>query len=155
MATTAATAAAKTDCINETFREIGSADGSDMPRWTGDKAGKAAGIAAWEYHVASALLRLAEKRRDAAIRAAIKVGVMFDHSAKPLPAGSSRVVYRGPIVEIAVAVADGGRIGLMVDNFVADLVKAKVDPKLIERLRRRHRTETAPAHSFTSSLVTR
>lgn len=155
MASTVATATAKTDCIIDTFTGIGKADGSDMPRWSGDKADKAAGEAAWEYHVASALLRLAENRRTAAIKAAIKLGVMFDHKKEPLPAGSNRVVYQGPIVEIAVAVADGGRAGLFVDGFVADLVKAKVDPKLVERLRLKNRTETAPSHSFTSSLVTK
>lgn len=155
MATTAATAAAKTDCINGTFREIGNGAGSAMPRWPGDAVEKPRGVAAWEYHVASALLRLAEKRRDAAIKEAIRAGVMFDHEKTPAAAGTQRVVYAGPIVEIAVKVADGGRAGLFVDGFVADLIKAKVDPKLIERLRAKHRTETRPSHAFTSSLVTR
>lgn len=155
MALDAGKAATKTRAIADDFDLIGKADGSAMPRWPGDKVEKPRGEAAWEYHVASALHRLSETRRNAAIKEAIRAGVMFDHEKTPAAAGTQRVVYAGPIVEIAVKVADGGRAGLFVDGFVADLIKAKVDPKLIERLRAKHRTETRPAHGFTSSLVTR
>ena len=156
MPTPASIAAAKTESISEHFQEIGkTADGSEMPRWTGDKALKAQGETAWEYHVASALLRAAEKRRNDAVKAAIKAGVLFDHKESPLPAGSSRVVYAGPIVEIVVKVADGGKVGVNHDAYVEDLIKAGIDQKLLARLAKKHRTETAPSHTFTSSLVMR
>lgn len=151
---TAATAAARTDALIVTFRGIGKEDGSAMPRWTGDKAKQPAGEAAWEYHVSTQLAKIATKRRDDAIKAAVKAGVMFDHEKDPQPAGTQRVVYSGPIVEISVKVGESGRVGIDFPAFVDSLVKAKVDPRLIERLRVKHRTETRPSHEFRSSLVT-
>lgn len=154
MPSSTATANSKTASINDYFRQIGKADGSAMPRWKGKPTMLTAALAAWEYHVASHLLRIAETRRAAAITAAIKAGVLFDHSKAPLPVGTNRIVYAGAIVEITVSVAAGVE-GVDHTAFVADLIKAKVDPKLIGRLSNRHKTETRPAHKFVSSLVTR
>lgn len=156
----AARAASKTDAISLAFRSIGdvadAAVGTESPslRWANEPKTRDAAKAAWEYHVASALLQLAAKRRDAAITAAVKAGVLFDHKKAPLPAGTQRVVYTDPFVEVAVKVEEG-RAGVNHPGYVADLLLAKVDPKLLARLDRKHATTSASPHKFTSSLVTR
>ncbi len=154
MPTTAMRTRTKADTINDRFLSIGKADGTAMPKWKGKPAMLTAALAAWEYHVSSRLLRIAESRRDKAIAAAIKAGVLFDHFKKPRPVGTHEIVYSGAIIEIILSVS-AGTPGVDHDGFVADLVKAKIDPKLLRRLATKWAIETRPAHKFVSSLVNR
>lgn len=96
--------------------------------------------------------REAEKEWDASISSAVKTGVIPDHIANPEPAGTSRVVYADDEIQISLAVV-APIVGINFAGFVASLLKAGVDAKLIARNTKRHRTETKAAHRFTCSLV--
>jgi hypothetical protein len=108
---------------------------------------------AYEYHVASQLSRFAEARKRKAHAAAVKAGVMFDHLKDPMEPGTAQVVYAGAVIEISVAVGQPVA-GIDHDGFVEGLLLAGVKLSLIKRLSARHATDTRPAHTFTSSLVT-
>lgn len=112
----------------------------------------AAGLAAMRVYDAQTGRRDAEKEWDLALAGAVKAGVIPDHLASPEPAGTNRVVYADDSMQISLSVV-APIVGINFAGFVAGLVKAEVDPKLIARLTRKHRTETRPAHRFTSSLV--
>lgn len=107
---------------------------------------------AWKYHETSLALRAAEVERTKAHAAAVKAGVLFDHLTNPEPVGTSRVVYADTAVAITVTVY-APIVGVDHAGYVADLLKAGVKPALIKRLERKHRTETRPAHKFTTSVV--
>ena len=143
-----ARATSTTESLNGAFREIGYGPGTAMPHCRVKHE-----PAAWEYHVASHLLRIAETRRKRAHAAAVRAGVIFDHERAPEPVGTNRLVYSGPLVEIGVAVAAPIE-GIDHAGFVADLLRAGVKPALVKRLTTKHTTETRPAHKFTSSLRT-
>ena len=144
----ASQAIGKTDAINAAFASIGYVNGSAMPRCR-----RAKELVAWEYHLASHLLRVAETRRKKAHADAVKAAVIFDHEKFPEPVGTNRLVYAGEVVEISVSVA-APIAGVDHVAFVVDLLKAGVKPALIKRLTAKHTTETRPAHKFVSSLVT-
>lgn len=157
----------KTEAINGAFHAIGFSGDTTIPRVRTPAKGKvkspaakkrgvdaasAKTLAAWEYHVASQLLRIAETRREKAHEAAVKAGVLFDHKEKPEPVGTLRVVYAGTVIEIRLQVVEP--IAKLDDvNFIADLVKAGVKPAVLNRLATKHTKVMRPAHKFMSSLV--
>ncbi len=143
-----AAATSLTERLNEAFAAIGASNGTAPPRKV-----NAAEAAAYEYHVSSHLLRIAETRRKRAHAAAVKAGVMFDHERAPEPVGTERVVYAGALVEVSVTVAAPVQ-GLDHLAFVVGLLEAGVKPALVKRLQARHATETRPSHRFSSTLVT-
>jgi len=152
---TAADANAKTAAINSEFATIGYArdEATDvdtrMPR-----SKKNTEAAAWDYHVASQLLRAAEARREKAHKACVTLGVMFDHKKNPDPVGTDRLVYPGDVVEISVKVTtattklDAVELGVR-------LVKAGLSIKIVEKLYRECTVENDAPHKFTTSLVTK
>jgi hypothetical protein len=109
-------------------------------------------VAALQYHHASVGLRDAEARRKRATAAAVKLGILPDWEKFPLPVGTCLVVYQDGTVSIALTVVEP-IVGCDHAGFVADLLKAGVKPALLKRLEKKHRTETRPAHKFTSSVV--
>ena len=108
--------------------------------------------AAWEYHEASLGLRAAEQRRTRAQALAVRVGVLPDHLNDPLPVGTSAVVYADAAVVINVQVF-APIVGVDVDGLEASLVKAGVKLAVVRRAFKANRTETRPAHKFTSSAL--
>lgn len=157
----------KTEAINGAFHAIGFAGDTTIPRVRTPAKGKAKApaakkrgadaasgktLAAWEYHVASQLLRIAETRRERAHEAAVKAGVLFDHKAKPEPVGTLRVVYAGAVIEIRLqVVAPIEQLDPV--GFIADLGKAGVSLAVLKRLSAKHTKIMRAAHKFTSSLV--
>lgn len=107
---------------------------------------------AWRVYRLQKIRRLVERLWDLGMAEAVKGGLIPDHTAYPEPAGTYRVVYAGEVVEISLAVAEPIE-GINFPGFLADLLKAGVEAKLIKRLTRKHRTETKPAHRFTVSLI--
>lgn len=143
----------KTEAINAAFLAIGTAGDSDtaMPRERGAKIPTEP--IAWEVLASKHLRKAAEARYERAVKAAIKAGVIFDHKKAPLPDGTSKVVYKGTIVRIDLAVTTG-RAGLDIEGFVEGVIKAGLKPALVTRLLAKHATTTAAPHEFTPSLVT-
>jgi len=152
---TAADANAKTAAINSEFATIGYArdEATDvdtrMPR-----SKKNTEAAAWEYHVASQLLRIAKPRREKAHKACVTLGVTFDHEKHPKPPGTDTLVYAGDVVEISVKVGTPTSKTDLVELGVA-LVKAGLSEKMVQKLYRQCTHDTAAPHTFTSSLVTK
>jgi hypothetical protein len=107
---------------------------------------------ALEFREAQAARRKGEVAYDAALKRCVRSGVFPDFAANPEPVGTNRVVYVDGQTQIMLFVAES-TVGLNHVGFIADLLKANVDPKLVKRLTKRHRTETRPAHRLTSSPV--
>ena len=143
----AAKASLKTEAITKAFESIGYTEETAMPRCRGNVE-----PIAWEYHAASQLLRLAEKRRKKAQAAAVEAGVIFDHKLEPEEVGTNRQVYRGPVIEVTLAVSPS-QDSFDHAGFVAALLKAGVKPALITRLTAKHTRVGNPIHTFRSSLV--
>lgn len=137
-----------TNRINKAFGNIGKTNGTAMP--TSDRNTE---NVAWEVHVASHLARLAEGRKEAAYKEAVRSGVMPDHKAEPRCAGTNETVYGGDVVSINLSVRKGRPI-LDSARFIDDLLIAGVDRALVGKLVDKHTKQTAPAHVFTTSLVT-
>lgn len=106
--------------------------------------------AAREIREAQAARRKGETRWEAAIKLGIKTRVIPDFTTAPEPVGTNRIVYVDAQTQISLFVAEPIE-GLDHLGFIADLLKADVDAKLVKRLSRKHRTETRPAHRLTSS----
>lgn len=150
MPLTVAAANAKTEAINDAFADIGYANGTAMP---GKRRSNTEQIA-WEYHVSSHLLRIAEARRATAIKEAIAAGVIFDPEKEQMEPGTNALFYTSDVVEVAVSVATPlERFDRLA--FIADLEKAKVPAKTLLRLARKHTTEHRPAHKFMARLATK
>lgn len=137
-----------TQAINDAFLAIGSENGTSMPRSKGNLE-----PLAWEYHVASGLASAAEKRKNAAVKACITAGIMFDHKKQPLCSGVHSVVYEGDIVRIIVDVGTPGE-RFDANGFRADLEAKGVDPKLLLKLTEKHTHHNAAPHKFQAQLVT-
>jgi hypothetical protein len=133
--------------ITDAFTAIGRTDATKMPPTKRNTE-----PLAWEYHVASVLLRLAEARKKKALAATIKGGVLFDHEKLPKAPGTNEVVYSGNIVEISVAVTTASA-SLDTDGFVDALEKTGVKRAVLDRLLGVHTTANRAPHKFTSALV--
>lgn len=144
----AAHSIAKTDALNTAFAAIGTSADTAIPRSKRNQE-----PLAWEYHVASHLLRRAEARKSAAVKAAVKAGVIFDHEKAPMPEGTNALVYAGDVVEISVAVTTPAT-RLDAPALFDDLEKSGVKRTLIDRLAGKHTHENRAPHKFTSTLVT-
>ena len=149
MTLTTARANEKTAAIKESFEEIGNAGDTAMPKGTRNNIEHLA----WEILVSDLLQSAAVTRAKKARTAGIKAGVMFDHKKHPDEAETARVVYNGDLVRIDLTVGTG-RDGIDHDAFVAFLLKAKVDAKLLARAAVNCATTTAPPHKLECSLVT-
>jgi hypothetical protein len=79
--------------------KIGSHNGSARPQPTNDVQKQVA----WEYYVATTLAKLAETRKENALKAAVANGVLPDYKKQPLTAGKSAVPYDDDVVSIVVA----------------------------------------------------
>ena len=106
---------------------------------------------ALDWHLKAQAKRTATADKDKATREAIKLGVLFDHEKHPKPAGYEGVVYRGSGVTISLKVGQPGD-ALDVESFLESLGK-HLKPAVIRRLVAKHRSATAAAHTFTSSLI--
>ncbi|HEY3845858.1 MAG TPA: hypothetical protein VGL95_01950 [Acetobacteraceae bacterium] len=140
---------AKTTAFNAEFALIGNTGDGRMPR-----SKKNTEPVAWEYHVASHLLRVAEARKKKAHAAAVKLGVMFDHEKSPLAVGTEALVYAGDVVEIAVSVTTPGTKLDPVELGVA-LVKAGMKLAVVEKLFTQCTHDQRAPHKFTSTLATK
>jgi len=144
-----ASANAKAEALNTAFAAIGGGGDTRMP-----PSKKNTEPAAWEFHVAGHLFRLADARKKKAKAAAVKLGVIFDVDKVRKAVGTEALVYAGDVVEIAVSVTSPTtRLDLVALG--VDLVKAGIKVDKLERLLRQHTHNNAAPHAFTSSLVTK
>lgn len=134
--------------INADFALIGYGD-ARMPR-----SKKATEPAAWEYHVAGHLVRAADARKAAAVKAAIKLGVIFDPAKDAREPGTETLVYAGDVVEIALSVTTPAERLDAVALGVA-LVNSGMSVKIVEKLFRACTNTSRAPHKFTSNLVTK
>jgi hypothetical protein len=144
-----ATAAnALTARINDAFAGIGTQAATAMPPSKRNNEPHA-----WEYHVASHLLRIAEARKKKAQAAAIKAGIMFDHEKAPLVPGTTKQVYAGDVVEISVAVTTP-QSRLDHAALIDDAEWTAPQRNLLLKLIAKHTLASRPPHKFTASLLT-
>jgi len=137
------------EVIASNFADLGRPGQAIVPR-----SAKVADAAAWEYWVSSLLLQLAERRREAAKRAATVARVLPDYINEPFPVGTAETVYSGPLISIALKVVpQTPRVD--VASLMADLAAAGVKPALLKRLLKKHTIEYAGAHVFTPTLAAR
>jgi hypothetical protein len=135
------------DSINTCFASIGHAAGMKMPKCESNLA-----PAAWEYFVAKHVYSLAGKRKDAAEKAAIEAGVIFDSEKTPHQPGRE-MTFNGEIIAIALQVREGSeRVNVVA--FEAQLRILGVKQSIIDKAREAATTTSRPAHIFTPYLVT-
>jgi hypothetical protein len=108
--------------------------------------------AAWEYWAASALLGLAEKRRDKAKKQAVAAAVIPNYADDPMPIGTAETVYSGAQVRIDVKVVEQAT-RVDVAALVIDLERAGVKLATLRRLVKKHTRTFNGAHILTASLV--
>jgi hypothetical protein len=108
--------------------------------------------AALAWHHAAGAKRTATADAGRATKEAIACGVLFDHAKHPREPGFEGVVYSGADVRISLKVGEPGS-KLDLDTFLAALLLAGMKPAPLQRLVARHTHDTAPPHSFTSSVL--
>src|SRR4051812_36130831 len=113
------------DKINTCFQNIGSTNGTKMP-----KSGDNREPIAWEYWLSSHLARYAEKRHKEAEAAAIAEGLIFDKVKNPRPPGTNLSLYTGEVISITVKVSEP-QTHVSVTDLVAFLRKKGVKPALL------------------------
>jgi hypothetical protein len=136
------------DTINTTFASLGHANGQRMPKSTDNRE-----PAAWELYVAKHVLRLAEKRKEAAEAAAVMAGVINDKDNAPLPSGTRQMIYNGQVVDVMVEVRNASE-RVDVTKVVAHLAAAGVKQTLLDEAVKQATRTTKPAHVFTPMLAT-
>lgn len=136
------------DTINTTFASLGHANGMRMPKSTDNRE-----PAAWELYIARHVLRLAEKRKEAAESAAVIAGVINDKDKAPLPSGTRRVIYSGQIVDVMVEVRNpSARVSI--DYVITYLKEHGVKEELLRQAVDAATHMTKAAHVFTPMLAT-
>ena len=136
------------DTINTTFTSLGHANGMRMPKSTDNRE-----PAAWELFVARHVLRLAEKRKDAAETAAVMAGVIPDKDKSPLPPGTRQIYFRGEVVDVQVEVRNASE-RVNVDVMIQHLITVGgVKPEVVEKAKIAATKTTKPAHVFTPMLA--
>jgi hypothetical protein len=108
--------------------------------------------AAFELTEAQAARRQGEVRWEAAMKRAVKAAVVPDFVLNPEPVGTTRQTYVDNAVSVTLFVAQPIE-GMDSTGLLADLQKAGVDQKLLNRLTRKHHTETRAAHRITTTFV--
>ncbi len=134
--------------INADFSGIGASDETAMPA-----SKRNTEPVAYEYYLASHLLRLAEARKKNAIKAAYREHVLFDPEKSPLPTGTHALVYAGDMVEIDVDVGTPAT-RLDLDGFLTDLETHRVKRDLLKRLVTKHTKDNRAPHKFNATLAT-
>jgi hypothetical protein len=110
---------------------------------------------AWDYYVANKIEAYGKKAKDAARKAAIKAGVMFDHEKEPhAPTDGEAVdVYSGDVIRISLQVKNGA-VSIDGKAFYEELMKNVLDfGPLITAIYEKHHKTARPAHSFTATLL--
>lgn len=135
------------DNINVAFSRIGNTNGTQMPESFDNKE-----PIAWDLFVAQHLRSLADKRKEAAEKAAAQAGVINDKDTNPLPQGRA-VLHAGDVVVVQVEVRKPTE-RVNVDKLIGYLTRNGVKPSLLDEALIMASTTTKPAHVYTSALVT-
>lgn len=107
---------------------------------------------ALDYWGASEAQRLGEAWREKAKRAAIAGGVLPDHTADPLPVGTSTTVYASSLLTIGLKVVrQADRVD--VAGLLADLEAYGVKPSVLKRMLKKRTELLGGAHIFRALLA--
>jgi hypothetical protein len=139
---------AKTGAINDMFDAIGSKGDTRMPRSRLNTE-----PVAWEYYVASHLLRIAEARRKKAQTAAVRYGIMFDAEKAPLSAETHKTIYVGEVVAIDVSVSQP-REQLDIAGLLDDLIGTGFTRSRLDRMVAKRTIACRAPHKFIATLLT-
>lgn len=143
---------AKTESINGAFAEIGHSGTTVMPRRPSNKDNLEP--IAWEVFMSKHLKRLADAREKKAVVAAVKAGVMFDHTRQPLAEGTNALVYAGDIIEISCSVTTPGTKLDTVSLFNELETKHGVKVGVIAKLTEKFTSYNACPHKFVATIIT-
>jgi len=135
------------DAINNAFADIGTEAGTRPPRSKENTA-----PTAWEYFVSFHLAGLAKGRLDAAKKACIKAGILFDHERHPRMPGDNGLIFTGEQVGVFVTVKNSGT-RLDTDKLYAILMAKGVSEDVLSEAYEEASYKTRPAHEFRPSLV--
>lgn len=137
------------DAINVAFAAIGTDVHTKMPKL---KKGDNKSPVAWEYFVSSHLVTLANARFDVAKRAAISVGVIFDHEKFPREPGTNEPIFHGEHVAVWLTVRNAST-RVNPDVMVEYLSSHGVSQSLLDEAYQAASKPTKPPHIFKASLV--
>jgi hypothetical protein len=105
--------------------------------------------AAWEYAVATELLRAAKTRKDRAQRAAVDLGVLPDVAKEPRDPGNNEIVYEGTWVQVQLRV-NQPVVGVDMSLFEQALRDRKVKQSVIDECKAAAQKSSKPAHQFSA-----
>ena len=134
------------DAANVMFGVIGNDTTTKMPRSKDNRAPYA-----WEYFVSKHLLKMAEARHGAAIKAAVRAGVIFDHHKEPREAGRLDVLYQDENVIVKLRTSQGNT-RIDPDALAQFLIKRGVEMELIEAAADAATKQFNAKHEFIVSL---
>src|SRR4029079_9203596 len=137
-----------TDAVNTKFADIGKKNGTRMPTSTSNTDSYA-----YDLWVAQQLVALANKRKEHAEKATIKVGVLLDKQKNPQPEGSKQVIYNGDNVAISLAVSNAAA-RISIEKLLAYLTEHGVPGGLLDDAVANALSKSRPAHVFSTYLLT-
>ena len=135
------------DALNRAFSDIGTDTLTKGPR-----SRENTGPTAWEYFVSYHLAGLAKARLDAAKKACVKAGILFDHEKFPREPGDSGLVFTGEHVGVMLTVKRPGE-RIDTDKLHLALQNRGVKESVIQEAYEEAKYYTRPAHEFRPTLV--
>jgi hypothetical protein len=133
--------------INEAFSTLG----NKLPARSGNNHEPLA----WEYFIASHLAKIAEGRRDEAMKKAVSAGIIPDVTdpKEQREPGTNEFVFDGEIVTILLTVAKP-RVQYDMKVLSQHLLDAKVKPAVVNAAIEAASKQTRAGHRFTTMLRT-
>lgn len=128
--------------LRQAFDRIGTTNGTTVP-----PTKRNTDSLAWELYRATELERYAKQRKDAAAKACIDAGLMFDHKENPLPAGTEQTIYDGEIVQITVKVNNAAP-RFNSSKLKAEMIRNKISSEIADKVYQACLVDGSPAHTF-------
>ena len=109
---------------------------------------------AWDYFIATKIEKFGKAKKEAAQKAAIKNGVMFDHEKSPRPPGTDEAIYSGDVVSIRCAVKNAASKVDVTKLRQLLISRGLVSGSTLDALIEQVTTKNREPHTFTCELHT-
>jgi hypothetical protein len=136
------------DRLNIAFANIGRKNGTTLPQTQNNRE-----PGAYDLFVAQHLVALANKRKDAAEKAAVQDGVIPDKEKDPRPEGTKEITFTGEHVQVMLSVSTAAS-RVDITKVMTYLLSRGVSASLVKEAVDLATTKNRPAHVFSTVLLT-
>jgi hypothetical protein len=136
------------DKINTAFSNIGKSNGTRLPTSSNNRD-----PIAWDLFVAQHVTSLANKRKEAAERAAVRAGVINDKEKDPRPAGTKDMIYSGEQMAVLLSVNTAAE-RINAAKVYDYLLDHGVDADLLNKAMLQATTHARPPHVYSAYILT-